>query len=101
MDYIVRHFRVDLACQFNELGGKIILPCFGGKIEWINGNAVSAKPRAGVKWHETEWLGTRGPDYLPYINLHAMAEHFKFIYHGDIDRAENVFQEFRHLSSLG
>src|SRR5574337_2203720 len=51
---VVRHGGVDLAGEFNEAGGKVVLLRLPRKIKWINRNAVSTEPRAWIEGRKAE-----------------------------------------------
>lgn len=97
----IGHGGVDLAGQFDEAGGDVVFPGLAGEVEGVDGDAVAAQARAGEKGHEAEGLGGGGPDYLVDIDVHPQAEHFQFVDQGDVDAAEDVFQQLGHLGGFG
>ena len=56
---------------------------------------------AGVERHKAERLGLRRFNHLPDVNPHSSAEQRQFVDERDVDRAEDVFEEFRHLRRAG
>src|SRR5947208_7907125 len=68
------HARIDLAGQLNETRMLTIFASLPCEIKWIDGDAMPAKPRAGIKRHETKWLRLGGFDDLPDVNSHGAVQ---------------------------
>src|SRR5207237_6253541 len=68
IENVLWHSGVDLASQLDEAGTLTKFTCLPGKVERIDWNAMSAKPRTGIKWHEAEGLGLRRFDNFPNID---------------------------------
>src|SRR5437667_5360734 len=73
------HARIDLAGQLNETRMLTIFASLPCEIKWIDGDAMPAKPRAGIKRHETKWLRLGGFDDLPHVNSHGAVHEFQLI----------------------
>ena len=97
-DNMLGHARIDLAGQLNETRMLTIFASLPGEIKWIDGDAMPAKPRAGIKRHETKWLRLGGFDDLPDVNSHGAVHDFQLINQRDIYAAENVLQKLARLS---
>src|SRR6185503_20031615 len=62
---------------------------------------MAAEARSWIERHEAEWLGRRGFDYFPYIDVHAAAHHRDLIGEADVDHAEGVLEKLHQLGDLG
>src|SRR5208283_3420146 len=96
-DHVVGHGHVDFASQFDEAGAEVKLLRLPGKIKRIDRNTVSAQTRPGIKCMEAERLGGGGVDDLPDVEVHAQAEHLKFVDQRDVNAAIDVLQQLGHL----
>src|SRR5262245_40119787 len=93
MDHVGGHRGVDFAGKLDEASVLAILARLPGQIEWVDRDAMSAKPRAGVERHKPERLRAGGVDDFPHINTHGGVNDFEFVYEGDVDAAEGVFEQ--------
>ncbi len=96
-DNVVRHLVVHIAGEFDESRCEVVLLGLPGQVERIQRDAVPAEPRPGIEGHEPERLRLRGLDDLPHVDLHALAQEGKFVHEGNVDDAERVLEELRHL----
>ena len=62
---------------------------------------MAAEPRPRIKRHEAERLGRGRVDNFPDVHIHAQAELLKLVDQGDVDAAENIFQELGHFRGAG
>src|SRR5262249_1746634 len=95
------HGRVDLAGQLDEPRGQAEFACDPGEVEGVDGYAVPAQARAGVKRLVAKRLRFRRFDHLPNVDTHAVVEDLQLIDEGDINGAVRVFQDFAGLGHLG
>src|SRR5271165_2974717 len=94
---VVGHVVVNLSGQLDEAGLEIKLFRFPREIERVDGNAVPAQARAGIKGMEAERLGGGGFNDLPDIDAHAQTQQLEFVDQRDVDAAVNVLQQFGHF----
>src|SRR5437016_12216964 len=66
--HVIRHCGIDLARQLNESSMEVELFRLPRKIEWIDGNAMSAQPRPRIERLKTKRFGRSRLNYLPDIN---------------------------------
>ena len=59
---------------------------------------MSAQARPRIKRHEAKRFGARGGDDVPDINVHGGINALEFVDEGDVDGAENIFEQ---LGGLG
>ena len=97
----MRLLLVDLAGELDELGREVVLARLEGEVERVDRQAVAAHPRAGLEAHEAVGLGRRRVDHLPDVDPHPVAEHRELVDERDVDRAEDVLEQLRHLRRLG
>ena len=100
LDAEVRHRLVDLARELDELGRHVELARPPGQVERVDRQAVPAHAGARVEAHEAERLGRRGVDDLPDVDAHPVAEHRQLVDERDVDRAEDVLEQLRHLGGV-
>jgi len=87
------HAAVDFAGQLNEAGRLSVFAGFPGEVERVNGDAVAAEPRTRVERHKAKGLGFGRLNDFPDVYAHSRIDHLKLVDQGDVDRAEDVFQE--------
>ena len=97
----VGHRLVDLAGELDELGREVVLARAPGQVERVDRQAMAAHARARLEAHEAERLRRGGVDDLPDVDAHAVREHRHLVDERDVDRAEDVLEELRHLGDLG
>ena len=97
IDDVIGHGSIDFAGQLDETSGEIVFAGFPGKIIRIDGNAVAAQTRTGIKRHEAERLGGGGVDDFPDVDVHARSQKFEFVDEGDVDAAKNIFEQLGHF----
>ena len=98
---MVGHVVVDLSGQFDEASAEIKFFGFPREIEGIDGNAMPAQARSGIKRMKAERLGGSGFDDLPDIDVHAQAQQLEFVDQRDVDAAVDVLQQLGHLRGGG
>ena len=57
-------------------------------------------PGPGLEAHEPERLGRGRVDDLPDVDRHAVGQHPELVDERDVDRAEDVLEQLRHLRDL-
>jgi hypothetical protein len=97
VDDEVGHVDIDFAGEFDEAGAEVELAGLPGKVEGVDGDAVTAESGTRIEGLEAEGLGFGSVDDLVDVDAHADAELFEFVDEGDIDAAINVFEELGHL----
>src|SRR5438046_9410210 len=58
---------------------------------------MSAQTRSRIKRHEPKWLCLGGINHLPDIDAHRAVNDLEFVDEGDVDAAENIFEELDRL----
>ncbi len=86
-----------MAGEFDEAGFDAGFFTFPRKIKRIDGDAVAAEARAGIKRHEAERLGGGGIDDFPHIDIHARRHDGEFVDEADVDHAEGIFEQLDHF----
>ena len=62
---------------------------------------MAAQTWPGGEFHKTEGLGSRGVNHFPDVNAKTVAHHGHFVDQADINHAEGVFEQLRHLGNFG
>ena len=96
----VRHVRVHLPCQLDELRVEVVLPRLPRQVEGIDRDAVPAEAWARLEAHEAERLRLRRLDDLPDVEIHPFAELRELVHERDVDRAEDVLEQLGQLRRL-
>ncbi len=97
LDHIVGHVGVDFARQLDEARAEVELLGLPGEIKRVDGDAVPAESRAGIKRLKTEGLGLGRIDHLEDVDVHALAELLEFVDQCNVHASVNVFQQLSHL----
>jgi len=92
-DNVFGHTGIDFAGQLNEAGGLSVFAGFPGEVERVNGDAVAAEPGTRVERHKAKGLGFGRLNDFPDVYAHSRIDHLELVDQGDVDRAEDVFQE--------
>lgn len=100
-DHVGRHVGVDLAGELDEVGAEIHLLGLPGKVEGVDGDAMTAQPRAGVEGHEAEGFGGGAVDRFPDIDVHLVGQHLQLVDQGDVDAPERVLEDLGEFGGLG
>src|SRR5262245_54751167 len=95
----MRHLRVDLTGQLDELGVHANSTSSPRQVKRVNRNAVSAQSRAGKERLVTERFGSCCLNDFPDIDVHRLEHDFQFVDQGDIDRSIGVFKDLARLSN--
>jgi len=74
---------------------------FPGEVEGVDGDAVSADPRARVEGKKAERLGGGGVDDLADVHLQPAAHERELVGQRDVDVAEDVLVELGQLGHPG
>ena len=90
----MRHVGVDLAGKLNKACGHAKLAGLPSEIERVDRDAVAAETRTGIKRLVAEWFGTGAADDFPDVDAHSVEKLFELVYHGDIDAAVDIFDDF-------
>ena len=101
LDAVVGHLLVDLARQLDELRAHVELAGPPRQIERIHRQAVPAHPRPRLEAHEPVRLRRGRIDDLPDVDAHPVGQDRQLVHQRDVDRAEDVLQQLRHLRDLG
>ena len=72
---IIGNGDIDFPCQLDKACGKIVLFCFPGKIEGIDGNAMASHAGPWVKGRIAKGFCAGCCDHFPDINSHPVSEH--------------------------
>ena len=100
-DHVARHVGVDLGGQFDEARAVVERLHLPREVQRINRDAVTAEAGAGRELHETERFAGGRVNHLPHVHAEALAHDRQFVDHADVDHAEGVLQQFRHLRGFG
>ena len=96
-----RHGEIDVGGRLDEPIDEVELASPPGQVVRVDRDAVSAHTRAGRELHEPERLGGSGPDHLPHVEVHPLAQQRQLVDERDIDVAEDVLEELGHLGGIG
>src|SRR6185437_4409453 len=97
LDDEVWHAGVDFARELDKARVKIELPRLPGKIERIDGDAVAAKARPGIKRMESERLAFGGLNDLEDVEAHPDAELLELIDQRNVHAAVDILKQLCHL----
>ena len=99
--HVARHGEVDVPGELDEALREIELPGTPGEVVRVHGDAVAANARARGEAHETEWFRGGGVDDLPHVEAHSLAQQRQLVDERDVDVAEGVLEQLRHLGGVG
>src|SRR5579885_3818337 len=93
----MRHLSIDIPGQLNEPGLDSCLLRFPRKIKGIDGDAVAAETRTGIKRHESKGFSGSGFDDFPDVDVHPVAHQRDLVDQPDVNHSKSVLQQLHHF----
>ena len=102
VEHVLGHAVVDVVGQLHEAEGPAEVLLYPPRqVRRVHRQAVAADARTRCETHETERLGGCGIDHPPHVDTELASEHRHLVHERDVDVAERVLEQLRHLGLGG